>query len=147
MSGREYPDRPLVGVGVAVLRGESVLLIQRGRAPGLGRWALPGGAQKLGERLEAAARREVLEETGVSIGVLHLAAVVDSVDYDAGGKIRFHYTIIDYAAAWRGGEPRPDGDARAARFVAVSGLGELGLAGETMRVIARAGVLLRDRND
>ena len=50
--GREYPERPVVGVGAVVWRGERVLLIQRGRPPRLGQWSLPGGAPHVGETLE-----------------------------------------------------------------------------------------------
>ena len=65
--GREYPTRPWVGVGVIVFRGDEILLIKRGRPPGLGEWGIPGGAQNLGETVFEAAEREVREETGVRI--------------------------------------------------------------------------------
>jgi ADP-ribose pyrophosphatase YjhB (NUDIX family) len=83
MSPRAYPTRPLVGIGVAVLRGDAVLLARRGRPPAMGAWSLPGGAQKLGESVEAAARRELAEETGLRVGAL--AAVLC-----AGGLCRQH---------------------------------------------------------
>jgi 8-oxo-dGTP diphosphatase len=63
---REYPERPVVGVGAVVWRGDSVLLIRRGKPPRLGQWSLPGGAQQLGETLEEAIAREVREETGLT---------------------------------------------------------------------------------
>ncbi len=69
---RTYPDRPFVGVGVVVLRGGEVLLIQRGKPPSVGRWSLPGGAQELGESVHETAIREVREETGVEISVIGL---------------------------------------------------------------------------
>ena len=138
MSAREYPDRPLVAVGVAVLWQGAVLLIRRGRAPAAGVWSLPGGAQKLGETAEAAARRELAEETGVSVGTLHLAAVVDSIHCDAVGRILYHYTIIDYAAGFVSGTPRPGGDATAARFVAMEAVAGLGVSEAVLGVIERA---------
>lgn len=107
---REYPVRPIVGIGVAVLRPGAALLVRRGTPPNVGAWSLPGGAQELGETTEAAARRELQEETGLAVGALHLAAVVDSITPDSAGKLRFHYTIIDYAALWQGGDIRPGGD-------------------------------------
>ena len=107
---REYPPRPIVGIGVAVLRPGAALLVRRGTPPNVGAWSLPGGAQELGETTEAAARRELQEETGLAVGALHLAAVVDSIIPDSAGKLRFHYTIIDYAALWQGDEIRPGGD-------------------------------------
>jgi ADP-ribose pyrophosphatase YjhB (NUDIX family) len=115
--GRDYPDRPLVGIGVVVLRPgadgvlREVLLIRRGRPPAEGAWSLPGGAQKIGETAEAAARRELGEETGLAVGALRLAGHVDSIHHDEAGRIRFHYTILDFCARWAGGEPRAGGDA------------------------------------
>src|SRR5690606_26132744 len=96
--GREYPSRPIVGIGVVVLRPGHVLLIRRGRAPSAGSWSLPGGAQELGETAEDCARRELAEETGITVGPLHLCAQVDSIHRDADGRVRFHYTIVDFCA-------------------------------------------------
>ena len=73
---RAYPTRPFVGVGVVVLKGESVLLIRRGRPPRLGEWSLPGGAQQLGETVAEAAIREIREETGLEIAAPELLDVV-----------------------------------------------------------------------
>ena len=83
MSGREYPARPLVGIGIIVLRADAVLLVRRGRPPSEGKWSLPGGAQKLGETAEAAARRELFEETGLQVGALRLVAHADSIHPDS----------------------------------------------------------------
>jgi len=110
-SNREFPSRPLVGIGIAVLHGPAVLMIKRGRPPALGAWSLPGGAQKLGETAEQAARRELLEETGLQVGDLHVAGFVDSIHEEADGAIRFHYTILDFCARYAGGQPRAGGDA------------------------------------
>src|SRR5215472_17118768 len=73
-SDREYPTRPIVGIGIVVIRDDSVLLVRRGKSPNIGAWTLPGGAQELGETTEQAARRELLEETGLEVGPLHFAA-------------------------------------------------------------------------
>ena len=116
MNDRLYPARPMVGIGVVLLRADTVLLIRRGRAPSLGQWALPGGAQELGETAEAAARRELREESGLQAGPMTLAAHVDSIHPDEGGAIRYHYTILDFAARWVGGEPVAGGDATDAVF-------------------------------
>mgnify|MGYP002526024701 FL=1 len=59
---REFPDRPIAGVGVVVLGAKGVLLVKRAKPPRQGQWSLPGGAQKLGETVFEAARRETLEE-------------------------------------------------------------------------------------
>ena len=96
---REFPDRPIAGVGVVVLGAKGVLLVKRAKPPRQGQWSLPGGAQKLGETVFEAARRETLEETGLEIEVLGLIDVVDSIVSDnGGGEIRYHYTLIDVLA-------------------------------------------------
>ena len=139
MSEREYPTRPLVGIGIVVLKppGE-VLLIRRGRAPMLGAWGLPGGGQELGETAEEAARRELREETGLSVGEIRLAGNVDSIHRDAEGRIRFHYTILDFAALWAGGEPQPLSDATAVVWADLQALDRYDLWSEAHRIIALA---------
>ena len=139
---RAYPDRPLVGVGVAVLRGRSVLLVRRANPPAQGAWSLPGGAQRLGETAEAAARRELLEETGLTVGALHLAGHVDSIHADQDGKFRYHYTILDFCAAYRGGEARHGGDAADIAWADLDGLDEYGLWEAARRIVALARVRL-----
>ncbi len=135
MSGREYPDRPWIGIGVVVFKGEAVLLVRRGKPPRMGEWSVPGGAQALGEPAEATARRELLEEAGVEVGPLVLAAVVDALDHAPDGRPRFHYTIIDFAAEWRSGEPVAGDDVTEARWFLPAELPGLALWDEARRVI------------
>ena len=121
-----------------MVRPGAVLLVRRARPPALGQWSIPGGAQELGETAEAAARRELLEETGLTAGALTLVANVDSIHPDAAGRIRFHYTILDFATAWQGGEPVPGSDVSEAAFFAFNELAGLGLWSEAHRVIDAA---------
>ncbi len=145
MNRREYPDRPWVGIGVVAFRGNEVLLIRRGRPPRLGEWSLPGGAQRLGERAEDAARRELREEAGIEVGPLRLLAVVDAITREKGEeRPRFHYTIIDYAARWTDGEARSGGDAADLAWVAPGDLPRYALWPEAVRVIEEARRLLAD---
>lgn len=101
---RAYPDRPYVGVGVVIFRGDQVLLAQRGKPPRQNSWSIPGGAQEIDETVREAALREVREETSLEIDLLGLVDVVDSINRDADGRVRFHYTLVDFFAEWRSGE-------------------------------------------
>lgn len=96
MSPREYPDRPIVGVGAILLDGDRVLLVQRGNAPMQGEWSLPGGALEVGETLEEGVKREVLEETGLTVEVVGMVAVVDRIARDNSSRVQFHYVLVDY---------------------------------------------------
>lgn len=138
MTGREYPDRPWVGIGVIVFQGDHVLLARRGKAPRVGSWSLPGGAQHLGERAEAAARRELFEETGIEVGPLELAAVIDAITEEPGGKVRYHYTIVDFCARWSAGEARPGDDVAAVAWALPEELPSYDLTPDVLRVIAEA---------
>jgi ADP-ribose pyrophosphatase YjhB (NUDIX family) len=142
VSDREYPPRPLVGIGVVVLRPDAVLLVRRGKPPNMGSWSLPGGAQELGETAEAAARRELMEETGLAVGKLALAANVDRIHHDAAGRVQYHYTIIDFAAAWQGGEPVAGSDVSEATWAPLERLDAYDLWSEALRVIAIARTLV-----
>lgn len=108
--GREYPLRPIVGVGAIILRNSEVLVVRRGRPPRQGEWSVPGGAVKLGETLEEACRREILEETGLSVEVLSRCAVLDRVTRDEWGRVRYHYVLIDFICRPAGGALRAGGD-------------------------------------
>lgn len=135
---REYPPHPFVGVGAIVFRDDHVLLIRRSKAPRSGEWSLPGGLQHVGETVFSAAAREVMEETGVAITVLGVVAVIDMIEPDENGAIRFHYTLIDIAAEWKAGEAVAASDAAALAWVPVDEVEALPMWGETKRVIAEA---------
>ena len=133
---RDFPDRPIVGVGVVVWRGDRVLLIRRGRPPRTGQWSLPGGGQELGETVAQTARREVLEETGLALATLELLTVVDLIELEPGSaRVRFHYTLIDFTAEAADGEAEPGGDAAAVGWFDRDALAGLGLWTETKRII------------
>lgn len=136
---RRYPRQPITGVGVVVFRGDAVLLIRRGKPPRAHQWSLPGGAQELGETVFDAARREVLEETGVEIAVEGLIDVVDLIDRTAdGGRVVYHYTLIEVRASWRSGRPVAGDDALDAAWIGLDRLDRLGLWDQTLRIIRLA---------
>ncbi len=135
---RRYPERPFVGVGVVVWRHDRVLLIKRGRPPRQGQWSLPGGLQQLGETVFEAARREVKEETDLEVEVIDVVAVIDSVQRDDDGRVRYHYTLVDVLAEWRAGEARAGDDAADVAWAGPSELADYRLWDETVRVIGLA---------
>ena len=135
---REYPDRPYVGVGVIVFRDQEVLLVKRKKEPNKGQWSIPGGKQMIGETVAKAAQRELLEETGVKVDPLLLVDVVDAIIPDAEGKIKYHYTLVDYMGQWHSGESRPGDDAQEVRWVHLNELSSFSLMGKTMNIIQKA---------
>lgn len=132
---RDYPTKPLVGVGAVIWRDDKVLLVRRGKPPKDGEWSLPGGAQELGETILQALTREVQEETGLTIKVVALIDVIDAIIPDKNGDIRNHYTLIDFAARWVGGDARAGDDVTAVRWVTLEEISEYGLWQETSRII------------
>lgn len=135
MTGRDYPTRPWVGVGVVVTKGCRVLMIRRGKPPRQGQWSLPGGVQELGETVRETAVREVFEETGIEIALGPIADVVDSITRDDDGRVLHHYTLVDFAATWVAGEPRAGDDAIDARWFTLAELEAETLWPETLRLI------------
>ena len=120
---REYPESPRVGVGAVVLKDGHVLLVRRNRPPAEGKWSIPGGLVNLGETTEAAAVREVAEESGLNVRLHGLAGVVERIISDPDGRVRYHYVLIDYVAASESGELRAGSDAADARWVPIEDLG------------------------
>jgi ADP-ribose pyrophosphatase YjhB (NUDIX family) len=135
---REYPAQPITGVGVVVWHGDRVLLVQRAKPPRQGQWSLPGGGQQLGETLTDAARREVREEAGLEVELGEVIATLDLIERDAGGRVRYHYVLIDFVAEAASAELRPGDDAAAARWFTLEEAERLGLWSETLRVIGLA---------
>lgn len=135
--------RPQPAVGTACFRGADVLLIRRGTPPMAGDWSLPGGRIEFGERAEAAALRELLEETGVTARVAGLVDVVDAIFTSrTSGAVTRHYVLFDYAAVWVSGEPVASDDAGHAEWISPERLAELPLWEETRRVIEAARALV-----
>ena len=114
---RLYPERPLIGVGVLIRDGDRYLLVRRAAEPDAGLWSIPGGLVELGERVEEAAVREALEETGLEVEIRDLLGVVDKIERDDAGRIRFHFVIVDYLAEVKGGSLKASSDALEARWV------------------------------
>jgi 8-oxo-dGTP diphosphatase len=117
MSGGLYPDHPRVAVGAVVFKEGKVLLVLRGKPPAESQWAIPGGCVELGETLQEAAQREILEETGIVIRAGKPVYTFDVVERDNKDRIRFHYVIVDLAAEYISGEIRAGDDAADVRWL------------------------------
>jgi 8-oxo-dGTP diphosphatase len=105
---REYPDAPIAGVGAVIVAQDSalgpvVLLIRRAQEPLKGEWSLPGGAVELGETLDEAIRREVLEETCLAIEPIAVVETFDRISRDAQGRVQYHYVLVDFLCRVAGG--------------------------------------------
>ncbi|MGE5256299.1 MAG: NUDIX hydrolase [Hyphomicrobiales bacterium] len=130
-----YPERPRVAVGAIVFKDEAVLLVQRGQPPAEGSWAIPGGSVRIGETLQQAAEREILEETGVVIRAAEPVYTFDVIERDEQDRVRFHYVIVDVAAQHVRGAPRPASDAADARWVSAAELSQLNVSPHTRRLL------------
>jgi 8-oxo-dGTP diphosphatase len=133
---RSYPDRPVVGVGAVIVDAERVLLVRRGHAPLKGEWSLPGGAVELGETLEAALTREILEETSLNVRVECLVEVVDRIHYGGDGRVEYHYVVADYLCSPRSTTTAAAGsDADEVRWVHRAELPAYGVSDAALGVI------------
>lgn len=135
---KAYPDRPVVGVGAVVMDGDRVLLIKRGHAPLKGQWSLPGGGVEIGETLEEAIAREVLEETGLTVEVGPMVEVLDRISRDADGRVEHHFVLVDFVCRPGGGILRGASDAEDAAWVALTDLARYEVAPVTISVIQKA---------
>jgi ADP-ribose pyrophosphatase YjhB (NUDIX family) len=115
---RMYPDQPIVGIGVVIVRDCMIALIKRGNEPSKGKWTIPGGLVELGESIETAVIREAKEETCLEVENPQLLDVVGNVDRDEYSKVKYHYVIIDYLVHVKGGNIQAASDAEELRWVA-----------------------------
>ena len=114
---RIYPDQPIVGIGVVIVRDCHIALIKRGNEPSRGKWTIPGGLVELGESVENAVIREAKEETCLDVENPELIDVVGNVDLDEKGKVKYHYVIIDYLVHVKSGNIEAASDAEELRWV------------------------------
>lgn len=136
MTTREYPDRPIVGVGAIIIQNDKILLIRRGHAPMQGEWSLPGGVLEVGETLEEGIRREVLEETDLHIEPVAVVEVFDRIARDHAGRVQYHYVLVDFLCRVLGGTPVCGSDATDLRWTTLDDLDTI--APFTREVIRKA---------
>jgi ADP-ribose pyrophosphatase YjhB (NUDIX family) len=153
LRSREYPTRPIVGVGAVVLvrpgdraglgiegQGpeDGVLLVRRRFPPLQGQWSLPGGTVEIGEQLATAAAREVAEETGLAVEVRGVVDVIDRIEFDAEGRVQYHFVLVEYLCRPAGGRLQAATDATAVAVADSRALDAYGLPADTRGVIRRA---------
>ncbi len=140
---RAYPIRPFLAVSVAVFRAGRVLIAERMKPPLTGVFTLPGGMVESGERLEAAALRELQEEAGIEAEILGFTRHVEIIDRDREGAIRFHALVCPFAARWKGGEPMPNDEIGRLLFIDPSDLKNYSVTQGLADIVARAAALVR----
>ena len=151
-SSREYPERPVVGIGGVIIDQSRTLLIRRGSEPLLGEWSIPGGILEIGESVEEGVARELLEETGIEVRVLELIEVFDRIYLEEGStgaesrrKPRFHFVIADYLCERLAGEPRAGSDVTDVAFATEEELARFQLTETATRVLKKAFAMDRAR--
>lgn len=151
-SSREYPERPVVGIGGVIIEDGRALLIRRGSEPLRGEWSIPGGTLEVGETLEEGVARELLEETGIVVRVIELIEVFDRIYNDEGNiaeqahrNPRFHFVIVDYLCERISGEPRAGSDVTDVALAREEELGKFHLTETATRILKKAFAMDRAR--
>ena len=149
---REYPDRPVVGIGGVVIENGRALLIKRGSEPLLGQWSIPGGTLELGESLQEGVARELLEETGLEVRVLDMIEAFDRIfldptahDVKDRSRPKYHYVIVDYLCERMSGDARAGSDVTDIAFATEEELEKFQMTKTAMRVLHRAFAMDRER--
>jgi ADP-ribose pyrophosphatase YjhB (NUDIX family) len=137
---RDYPERPIIGVGAVIVEGGRALLVRRNTEPLRGEWSVPGGMLELGEKLRDGVRREAREETGLEVEAGEVLDVFDSIFTDGLGQTQYHYVLIDYLCRPIRGEAQAGSDVSDVRWVSMEALPAMGLRGSIEQVV-RKGIL------
>ncbi len=135
---RDYPDRPIVGVGAVIVENGRALVVKRASQPLQGQWSIPGGAVELGETLRQAAAREALEETGLLVEAGEVLDVFDSIYRDSGGRTQYHYVLVDFLCRKTGGQLCAASDVSDARWIAANEIPELDITPAAQQVLRKA---------
>jgi 8-oxo-dGTP diphosphatase len=116
---RDYPCRPVVGVGAVILDDGKLVLVRRGVEPSLGKWSIPGGAVELGEPVRDATMRETKEECGLDVELIDDRPMdaFDNLIMDEAGHLRYHYVLLQFLVRPKGGSLKPTSDVTDAIWV------------------------------
>ncbi|HXN24822.1 MAG TPA: NUDIX domain-containing protein [Candidatus Dormibacteraeota bacterium] len=171
---REYPDRPVVGVGGVVIDNGRALLVRRGCEPLIGQWSIPGGMLELNETIQVGVMRELLEETGLEVRVVELIEVFERIfhpqspgntlaasapaaspgipgspstgEISTSARPQYHFVILDYLCERLGGEARAGSDVTDVAFATEDELPRFQLTEAATRVLRKAFAMSRSKN-
>ncbi|OYU48583.1 MAG: NUDIX hydrolase [Rhizobiales bacterium PAR1] len=142
MSDPSAVQRPVLAASIAVFRDGKVLLAQRGKAPGLGLYSLPGGRIEPGETMREGALRELLEEVGLEAEILAFIDHVEHIERADDGVIRAHAVVAAFVGVWRGGEAILTDEASDVLWVDPLEPGDLPMTRGLPAILARAAHLV-----
>src|SRR4051812_45318661 len=128
---RDYPDRPILGVGAVIIHDGRALIVQRAFEPRKGEWTVPGGVLELGETIREGIEREVLEETGLVVRAGEVVEVFENIWPDSEGKTQFHFVLVDFYCELISGDLKAATDVADARWITPAELATLNLIGKT----------------
>lgn len=129
-------DYPQPAVGAVVIHEDKILLVLRADPPQKGKWAVPGGSVKKGETYQEAAKREVLEETGLVISAGDQVHTFEIMERYPDGKIRFHYRVVDVMGDYISGSIKAGDDAADSGWFSREDLEDIEIT-DTMQILLR----------
>jgi len=131
-----------LGASIAVFKGDTVLLVERARAPFRGLWSLPGGSIEPGESASEAALRELKEESGTTAKIEGVLENVELAVTDDDGR-PLTWRLAMFYGRYAGGSLQPGSDASDANWVAIADLEKLSLTEGTASLIRLAARRIR----
>ena len=131
-----------MGASIAVFKGDTVLLVERARAPFRGLWSLPGGSIEPGESASEAALRELKEESGTTTKIEGVVENVELAVTDDDGR-PLTWRLAMFYGRYAGGSLQPGSDASDANWVAIADLEKLSLTEGTASLIRLAARRIR----
>lgn len=113
---------PVAAVLAVVVHEGRTLLVRRANPPDQGLWGFPGGKIEYGEAIEAAALRELAEETGIRAEACGIITALDVIDRSEQGDAGHHFVLIAVRCRWISGTPSPGDDALETDWFPISDL-------------------------
>jgi 8-oxo-dGTP diphosphatase len=137
LGSREYPEHPLVAVSAVIHRGGKILLVRRALPPNLGSWALPGGLVEVGESLDGALHREVMEEVRIRVRLEGLLDAISSIQLDRRGRPRYHYVLLCFLARPLGTAVRLNRESSSYRWFSPEEIGRVRVTEGTSKAVKK----------